>query len=157
MSREPVDLSAMAREIAAELRRQEPSRRVSFVIADGLRVEGDPHLLHQVLENLLANAWKFTSRRAEAEIQVRGEERDGEVVCSVRDDGVGFDMAFAKNLFGAFQRLHAMRDFPGNGVGLATVQRIVHRHGGRVWAEAVPDRGATFSFSLPRAGRAEVP
>jgi light-regulated signal transduction histidine kinase (bacteriophytochrome) len=108
------------------------------------------------MENLLGNAWKFTSRRPAAEIRVTGEERADEVVCTVRDDGVGFDMAYAKNLFGAFERLHAVRDFPGNGVGLATVQRIVHRHGGRVWAEAAPGRGAAFSFSLPRASRAEA-
>jgi PAS domain S-box-containing protein len=148
MRREPVDLSAVARTILGQLRKGDPDRRVETIVADGLVGWGDPHLLRLVLENLLANAWKFTGRQPAARIEFGMERRDGEAVYYVRDNGVGFDMAYRDKLFGAFQRLHAAREFPGTGIGLATVQRIVTRHGGRVWAEAALGEGATFYFTL---------
>ncbi|MCI0330902.1 MAG: PAS domain S-box protein [candidate division Zixibacteria bacterium] len=149
MQVERVDLSALAREIVSELQKQAPERKVTFVIADNLVREGDPRLLRVALENLLGNAWKYTSKHPSARIEfgVR-REPDGKTVFFVRDDGAGFDMAYAGKLFGAFQRLHGPSDFPGTGVGLATVQRIVHRHGGRVWAEGTVEQGAIFHFTL---------
>ncbi|MBI3977153.1 MAG: response regulator [Chloroflexi bacterium] len=148
LRRETVDLSALARAIAAELRQAQPERRVDFAIAEGLTVVGDAHLLRIMLENLLGNAWKFTAEHGTARIELGTEQRDGERVYFVRDDGAGFEMAYAGKLFGAFQRLHAMTEFEGTGIGLATVQRIVHRHGGRIWAEAAVEQGATFFFTL---------
>lgn len=148
MRRETVDLSALAHSVVAELSKMQPSRQVKFVIADGLKVEGDSRLLRLVLENLLGNAWKFTARRAQARIEFQPAERDGQIAYCVRDDGAGFDPQYAQRLFGPFQRLHTVEEFPGTGVGLATVQRIVHRHGGRVWAEGTPDGGAAFYFTL---------
>lgn len=144
-----VDLGRMAREIVDDIRQREPARRVEVRIAPDLMVDGDPQLLRAVLENLLENAWKFTSDTPRAEIEVDQEVGDGgETVYFVRDNGAGFDMAFAGKLFSAFSRLHANDEFPGTGIGLATVQRIVQRHGGRIWAEAVPGEGATFRFTL---------
>ncbi len=148
MRRETVDLSAMAHAVIAELSKAHPSRHVEVVIADNLKVEGDARLLRLVLENLLGNAWKFTTRRSKARIEFHSVEMDGQVAYCVRDDGAGFDPRFAQRLFGAFQRLHTVAEFPGTGIGLATVQRIVHRHGGRVWAEGAPDAGAAFYFTL---------
>jgi PAS domain S-box-containing protein len=150
LKREVVDLSVFARAIADDLRRAEPARQVEVVIADGLVTEGDARLLRAVLENLLGNAWKFSRQRPSARIEF-GEQSggDGGRAYYVRDDGAGFDMAYVGKLFGVFQRLHGMSEFEGTGVGLATVQRIVHRHGGRVWAEGAVDRGATFYFTLP--------
>jgi PAS domain S-box-containing protein len=148
MRREAVDLSALARAIGAQLQKAHPDRRVDLVVAPGLSAEGDPHLLRVVLENLLGNAWKFTGARARARVEFGGALHEGTTAYCVRDNGVGFDMAYAGKLFGAFQRLHAMTEFPGTGIGLATVQRIVHRHGGRVWAEGEVDKGATFYFTL---------
>lgn len=145
---EPVDLSAMARDVAGELRQSQPERAVEFAIADGVRAEGDPRLLRVVLENLLGNAWKFTSKRERARIEFGQMQQDGETVYYIRDNGAGFDMAFAAQLFRPFQRLHGPTEFPGTGIGLATVQRIVHRHGGRVWAEGEVDKGATVYFTL---------
>ena len=142
------DLSAMAQEIAGELRRAEPERNVEFDIAPGIRVRGDRSLLHVALENLLGNAWKFTSRRDPARIEFGAVNHDGATAYFVRDSGVGFDMAYADKLFGAFQRLHSHSEYPGTGIGLATVQRVIHRHGGRVWAEGVVDKGAIFYFTL---------
>ncbi len=143
-----VDLSAMAEDIVTQLRQQDPGRDVSIEIAPGLLATGDPGLLYIVLENLLGNAWKYTARKAVAHIVFAAEQRDGVTVFQVSDNGTGFDMAHAGRLFGAFQRLHQREEFEGNGVGLATVQRIIHRHGGRISAEAVPDQGASFYFNL---------
>jgi light-regulated signal transduction histidine kinase (bacteriophytochrome) len=148
MRREHVDLSALARGIGAQLQRNAPDRPVAFTVQDGLAATGDPQLLRLVLENLLGNAWKFTGKRPDPRVEFGMEQRDGVTVYSVRDNGVGFDMAYSEKLFGAFQRLHAVTEFPGTGIGLATVQRVVARHGGRVWADAAPDRGATFYFTL---------
>ncbi|HEY3356784.1 MAG TPA: MEDS domain-containing protein [Polyangia bacterium] len=143
-----VDLSALAAVIVADLRAGEPARTVEAVIQPGLRARGDAGLLRVALGNLLENAWKFTGRREAARVEVGARTRGGQTAFFVRDDGVGFDAPRATKLFGAFQRLPGAVDFPGTGVGLATVQRIVHRHGGRVWAEAAPGQGATFWFTL---------
>jgi signal transduction histidine kinase/HAMP domain-containing protein len=149
LRREDLDLTAIAQAIAADLQRQEPARQVAFVIAEGLRAAGDPRLLRVALENLLGNAWKFTATCPQACIEVgQRTQPDGARGFFVRDNGVGFDMAYADKLFGAFQRLHRASEFPGTGIGLATVQRIVHRHGGRIWAEGAVGQGATFSFTL---------
>jgi light-regulated signal transduction histidine kinase (bacteriophytochrome) len=147
---QPVDLSTLAHEIAIELHRRQPTRQVDWVIADGLSTYGDARLLRIVLDNLLSNAWKFTATTAQARIEF-GEQTapDGTSVWFVRDNGAGFDMALVHKLFGAFQRLHRDTEFPGTGIGLATVQRIIHRHGGRVWAEGAVDQGATLYFTLP--------
>jgi PAS domain S-box-containing protein len=145
-----VDLSHMAQEIVAHHRVAEPQRRVEVVIAPAIVVAGDARLLQVALTNLLDNAWKYTSTTRDAHIEVGGSVVNGEQVLFVRDNGVGFDMQYANKLFGAFQRLHSARDFPGTGVGLATVARIIRRHGGRVWAQARPGEGATFYFTLPR-------
>jgi PAS domain S-box-containing protein len=152
MAHQKVDLSLLAQEIASQLQKSEPKRQARFVIAPGLTVEGDLALLRIVLENLLGNAWKFTSRQAYARVELGSHRRDTQEVYFVQDNGVGFDMRYSDKLFGAFQRLHDVREFPGTGVGLATVQRIVHRHGGRVWAEGVVGQGATFYFALEATG-----
>ncbi|MGH7823284.1 MAG: sensor histidine kinase, partial [Candidatus Binatia bacterium] len=146
--REPVDLSAMVQTVLVELQRREPDRQVECLVPPGMVAEGDARLLRLVLENLLANAWKFTSKKPHARIELGMTKQNGRPAYFVRDNGAGFDMAYASKLFGAFQRLHGAGDFPGTGVGLATVQRIVHRHGGRVWAEAAEGEGATFWFVL---------
>lgn len=146
--REKVDLSARAREIARGLAQRQPERRVDIVIKEGLTAEGDPQLLEVVLDNLLGNAWKFTSRHETARIEFGSIERDGRRVYFVRDDGAGFDPAYAGRLFAPFQRLHAAREFEGTGIGLATVQRIIRRHGGEIWAEGAVEKGATFYFTL---------
>jgi|GEM_PF-448104 len=141
MKREPVDLTALAEGVAAELRGREPDRTVAFVIEPGLSAICDTALLGVALENLLGNAWKFTSKKPSATIVVGRERHEGAPTFFVRDDGAGFDMAHISKLFGAFQRLHTQREFPGNGVGLATVQRVVHRHGCKVWGEGVLGQG----------------
>jgi PAS domain S-box-containing protein len=143
-----VDLSALARNILERLQAIDKERRVNCLIHEGMTASGDAHLLGAVLENLLGNAWKFTGRRPIAEIEFGVERQERPVRYFIRDNGAGFDMAYAHKLFGAFQRLHATSDFEGTGIGLATVQRIVRRHGGRIWAEAAVDRGATFYFTL---------
>ncbi|HYG87512.1 MAG TPA: ATP-binding protein [Azospirillum sp.] len=147
--RAPVDLSALATAVVADLVAAHPERKVAVTIAPGLTADADPHLVRTVLVNLLGNAWKYTSRKDHAQIQFgTTTDEEGQPAFFVRDNGAGFDMAYVDKLFGAFQRLHGMKDFPGTGVGLATVQRIVHKHGGRVWAEGVVDGGATFYFTL---------
>lgn len=148
MHHEPVDLGAQAYSIVAELQRSQPQRPVEVVIEPDLNAAGDPKLLRVLLENLLANAWKFTGRHPHPKIELGARRDNGTTVYFVRDNGAGFDMKYVHKLFGAFQRLHTTTEFPGTGVGLATVQRIVHRHGGRVWAEAAEGHGATFSFTL---------
>jgi signal transduction histidine kinase len=171
MTYRAVDLSALAQAVAAELRKTNPDRRVDLTIAPNITAQGDERLLRIMMENLLGNAWKYTSKQPSAHVQfhattmgalqskatdfspttdlssVKSEAR----VFFVRDDGAGFDMKYADRLFGAFQRLHTSREFEGTGIGLATVQRIIRRHGGRVWAEAAVGRGATFYFTLPPA------
>jgi PAS domain S-box-containing protein len=148
MQPRPVNLSPLARGILEELAATEPERVVETVIADPLQVEGDPRLLEILLRNLLGNAWKFTSGRERARIELGEEIVDGTRACFVRDNGAGFDMAYADQLFGPFQRLHPEREFEGTGIGLATVQRIVARHGGWIRAQGEVDRGATFHFTL---------
>jgi signal transduction histidine kinase len=148
LTSKPVDLSALARTVVADHAAAQPSRTVVTVIADGLEAVGDPRLLRQVFENLIGNAWKFTSKVPEARIEFGAVNEGGETVYFVKDNGAGFDPAYAERLFGVFQRLHAMAEFPGTGVGLAIVDRIVRRHGGRVWADAMVNRGATFYFTL---------
>ncbi len=150
MRMEKVNLSSLAQEIASELARHEPERTAAFTIAPEVLVTGDAGFLRVALENLLGNAWKFTSKRRDATIEFGVTEQEGQPVYFVRDNGAGFNAKWAGRLFGAFQRLHTPEEFPGTGVGLATVQRIIHRHGGHVWAEGEINRGATFYFSLPQ-------
>ncbi len=147
-----VDLSALAFEAAGTLSAAEPSRKVEWTIQPGVTARGDKALLATALRHLLVNAWKFSNRRPVAHLAFRaGPGKDGRTVYQVHDDGVGFDLQYAGKLFGAFQRMHGPEEFPGHGVGLATVQRIVRRHGGSVWAESAPDQGATFFFTLHTA------
>ena len=148
MREQDVDLSALASQIAADLRQRTPQRDVQVVIAPRLVVRGDPVLLRLALENLFGNAWKYTSKRARARIAFGARVAAGERVFFVRDNGAGFDSAYADKLFSPFQRLHGTGEFEGTGVGLATVQRIIQRHGGRVWAEGTVGHGATFYFTL---------
>jgi PAS domain S-box-containing protein len=149
MKPESLDLSALARSVAGDLRAGDPSRVVELVVADDLRADVDPRLALVLLENLLGNAWKFTSKAPAARVEV-GTTGEGEArTFFVRDNGAGFDMAYAANLFAPFRRLHTVAEFPGTGIGLATVQRVVHRHGGRVWADGRVNEGATFYFTLP--------
>jgi PAS domain S-box-containing protein len=148
LDRAEVDISSMARDVLAELHTADPDRTVASIVPDGLLVEADPHLIRLALQNLLANAWKFTAKRPEAIIEVGRTVRSGETFFFVRDNGVGFDMVYAGKLFDAFQRLHTTSDFEGTGIGLAIVARVVRRHGGRIFAEAEVDGGATFYFNL---------
>lgn len=148
IERGPVDLTALAQSVAARLQEVEPERRVEFAVQPGLTAQGDARLLEIVLSNLLGNAWKFSSGRPLAQVEFGSTEVEGRPAFFVRDNGVGFDMNYAQKLFGAFQRMHKASEFPGTGIGLAIVQRVIQRHGGRVWAEAQVDRGATFFFTL---------
>ncbi len=148
MRREAVNLSALAAVVVAELRQREPERQVQVEIQPELEVSGDAGLLRIALENLLGNAWKFTSRKTDARIAVGVTTREQQRVYYIRDNGAGFDMAYAEKLFVPFQRLHTEEEFPGTGIGLAVVQRIISRHGGRVWAEAEEGKGATIYFTL---------
>ena len=145
---EAVDVSAMAAEIIEEMQVVNFGRHVSVTIAPNLKVSGDARLVRILLGNLISNAWKFTGNQADATIEVGGETVDGEARLFVRDNGAGFDMIHAHKLFGAFQRLHSQSEFPGMGIGLATVRRIVNRHGGRSWADGAVGEGATFYFVL---------
>ncbi len=150
LARQAVDVSGIAGTVVAELARRDPQRAVAVEIAPGMDAVADPHLLRIVYENLLGNAWKFTGKRDGARIEVgrAAATEPGPARFFVKDNGAGFDMAYADKLFGAFQRLHDAQDFEGTGIGLATVQRVVARHGGRIWAEGAVGRGATFSFTL---------
>jgi PAS domain S-box-containing protein len=148
LAREVVDLSALARGVLGRLEQAEPGRHVEVVIEEGLTAWGDPNLLTVALNNLLGNAWKFTARREAARVEFGAAVSGGQPTYYVRDNGAGFDMAYVGKLFGVFQRLHGAAEFEGTGVGLATVQRIIHRHHGRVWAEGQLDQGATFHFTL---------
>jgi light-regulated signal transduction histidine kinase (bacteriophytochrome) len=144
---EPVDLSQLAREVLDSLRVHSPSRQADVSVAPGLTAHGDTRLLRAVMENLLGNAWKFSERRERTVIEVGWSAE--QQAYFVRDNGAGFDMAYADKLFGTFQRLHGATEFAGTGIGLATVARVIARHGGRIWAESAPDQGATFFFVLP--------
>ena len=148
MKRETVDLSAIAKVVAPELKETQPECQVEFAITEGLTANGDERLLRVVLENLLGNAWKFTNKHPRAKIELNTAQHDGKLAYFVHDDGAGFDPAHADKLFGAFQRLHSESEFSGTGIGLATVQRIIRRHGGAVWAEGGIEQGATFYFTL---------
>jgi light-regulated signal transduction histidine kinase (bacteriophytochrome) len=148
LNKTSVDLSLLAGEVAAELRRLPDGRRVSFLVADGLVAQCDQHLIKVVLDNLLGNAWKFTGKKEEAHIEFGSTLIDGTQTYFIRDNGAGFDMAFSDKLFDTFQRLHLEREFPGTGIGLSLVQRIIRRHGGKVWAEGEVGKGATFYFTL---------
>jgi signal transduction histidine kinase len=148
LQRREVDLGQIAQEVLAELRQRDPGRAVEVLVWDNLKANADGRLMRAALENLIGNAWKFSSRTAAPRIEV-GAMRDGaQATFFIRDNGAGFDMKYANKLFGAFQRLHGANEFQGTGIGLATVQRIVHRHGGRIWAEATPGKGAVFYFTL---------
>ena len=153
--RQQVNLGELAKEIASGLQLSEPGRDVRFVTSSDIIVEGDPGLLRIAMENLLRNSWKFTSKRDQASIEVGAQSNGAELAYYVRDNGAGFDMREANRLFRPFQRLHLADDFPGTGIGLATVERVIRRHGGTIWAESAPDEGATFYFDLkmPFAGQ----
>ena len=148
LQRQPLDLSAMALEVAEELQAAAPARPVHVEIEPGLRAEGDPTLVRAILDNLMGNAFKFTATRPDPRVSVGRAWVEGLAAFFVRDNGVGFDMMHADKLFGVFQRFHDPEAFEGTGIGLATVQRAVQRHGGRVWAESAPGTGATFRFTL---------
>jgi signal transduction histidine kinase len=150
MVMQSIDVSELAEQVVNELRSRDPDRAVETAVTPGLRAQADPHLVTIVLENLIGNAWKFTAKRDGARVAIDGLAHGDVTVFSVADNGAGFDMTYADKLFGAFQRLHTEADFEGTGIGLATVQRIVARHGGRIWAEGVPDQGAVFHFTLVR-------
>ena len=145
---EKVDLSLMVKEIITAQRASAPDRSLRYIIAAGVIRPGDPRLIRSVLENLLGNAWKYTRHTENPVIEFGCEIHDGVESCFVRDNGAGFDMKKAEKLFRPFQRLHSQEEFEGNGVGLATAQQIIHRHGGRIWAEGRPGKGATFFFTL---------
>ena len=144
-----IDLTDLARRVLADLQRSQPERQVVWTVQDEMQAYADEGLLRVALENLLHNAWKFTTNQETPRIEVGAKPSDnGHTVYFVRDNGAGFDMTYADKLFGVFQRMHAATEFPGTGIGLATVQRIIHRHGGRVWAESEVEQGATFYFTL---------
>ena len=147
-----IDLTALVEATASRLCEAQPGRQLEFLVEPGLTASGDMHLLGIALTNLLDNAMKFTGTRERARIEFGRQNCDGETVFYIRDNGVGFDMAYSEMLFGAFQRLHRNSQFPGTGIGLATVQRVIRRHGGRVWAEAQPEKGATFFFTIGGEG-----
>ncbi|MGE0873009.1 MAG: ATP-binding protein, partial [Kofleriaceae bacterium] len=147
--KERVDLSALVGTVLGELQRADPERKVELIIQRNVFAIADARLIRITLENLLGNAWKFTSKAAQARIEFGSFEKEDEQVYFVRDNGAGFDMQYVQRLFGAFQRLHTDKEFPGTGIGLATVQRVVHRHGGKIWVEAEIGKGAMFQFTLP--------
>ena len=156
ISRQELDISSVAEEVVRNLQLMEPQRDVDVSIWPGMRATGDQRLIRVMLENLIGNAWKFTNGRDEARIEVGSMPDNGSTVFFVRDNGSGFDMAYSDKLFGAFQRLHSASEFPGTGIGLATVQRIINRHGGRIWVDAAPGKGARFYFTLGNALHGEA-
>jgi signal transduction histidine kinase len=147
-----IDVQSMVNDIIVELRQQEPQREVKWEVSNLLPCRGEPSLIRQVFVNLLGNALKFTRDRKPAVIEITSQPQSGQVQYVVHDNGAGFDMQFAKKLFTPFERLHKAGEFEGSGIGLSIVQRILHRHGGNISAESVPDHGATFTFTLPAAG-----
>jgi len=144
-----IDFSQLVQSVASEIAAANPDRAVPVAVAPGMRAHADPRLLRIVVANLLENAWKFTARRQRPAVEVGVSQNKALPTYYVRDNGAGFDPAYASRLFGAFQRLHPDREFPGTGIGLAIVQRVITRHGGTVWADSRPDQGATFYFTLP--------
>jgi light-regulated signal transduction histidine kinase (bacteriophytochrome) len=144
-----VNLSKIAREVADNLCATHPHRNVETIIQEGIETKGDISLLKIVLENLIENAWKFTSKHPTAYIEFGMNKLEGKKVFYIRDNGAGFNMDHAKKIFGAFQRMHTIIEFEGTGIGLATVQRIIHRHGGKIWAQSEVEKGATFYFTIP--------
>lgn len=151
----PVDLTALVRRIVENFRVREPGRRTEVVVHEGIEAVCDPRLVRIALENLLDNAWKYTARTERARIEVGMRREEGRTIYYVADNGVGFDMTSAKKIFAPFQRLHSTSEYPGTGIGLATVQRVVRRHGGAVWAESVPGRGTTMYFTLAEVDAGE--
>lgn len=149
LGRHRVDLSAVAQAVVDEVRRRDPTRALGATIAPGMVVEADGRLVRILLDNLVGNAWKFTAKTADPQIEIGTQQQGNETVFYVRDNGAGFDMAYVDRLFTPFQRLHSDREYAGTGIGLATVRRIVERHGGRIWAESASGGGATFFFTLP--------
>jgi light-regulated signal transduction histidine kinase (bacteriophytochrome) len=155
--RDRIDLSMIAGAVVEELRTKDPDRKIAVRVQERLLAEADPGLMRIVFDNLLGNAWKFTMKTSAARIDIDAKWEAGAATYCVRDNGAGFSMEYAESLFRPFQRLHNEADFPGTGIGLATVHRIIDRHGGRIWAESQIDRGAAFFFTLPgtkAAGRA---
>ena len=150
MKLESVNLSILAREITEEVAQTQPDREVEFIITEDLMAQGDISLLRIALENLLGNAWKFTGNQPDTVIEFGATQYEGQLTYYIRDNGVGFDMTYMDKLFSPFQRLHTVAEFPGTGIGLATVQRIIHRHGGKIWAEGETGKGATFYFTLSK-------
>jgi light-regulated signal transduction histidine kinase (bacteriophytochrome) len=149
LAREPIDVTQLASDVVRNLRGRSPERAIDIEIQPGLTANADPVLVKIVLDNLVGNAWKFTSKMSsDARVVIGSRQEDGETVFFVRDNGAGFDMTYAGKLFKPFQRLHREAEFEGTGVGLATANRIVARHGGRIWAEGAPEAGATVSFTL---------
>jgi light-regulated signal transduction histidine kinase (bacteriophytochrome)/CheY-like chemotaxis protein len=151
LTRDQIDLSAIAKKVSEELKRKDPKRHIKWCIEDQLLVEADSGLMRAVFDNLLGNAWKFTAKVSAPRIEVGTNQQEGVAVFFVRDNGAGFNMAYAEKLFSPFQRLHTESEFEGTGIGLATVRRIVDRHGGRIWADSAVDHGATFYFTIPPA------
>jgi light-regulated signal transduction histidine kinase (bacteriophytochrome) len=151
LSRDRIDLSDIARGVSEELKRKDPDRDVKWCIEEPLLVEADSGLMRVAFDNLLGNAWKFTAKVSAPRIDVGTRRQEGVAVFFVRDNGAGFNMEYAEKLFSPFQRLHTESEFAGTGIGLATVHRIVDRHGGRIWADGEVDRGATFYFTIPPA------
>jgi light-regulated signal transduction histidine kinase (bacteriophytochrome) len=155
LNRAETHLSSLARSVLSRLQRANPDRKVDVVVADGIVADCDDRLLTIVLENLIGNAWKFTSKRQDARIEI-GVMDDDPRTYFVRDNGAGFDMSYASKLFGVFQRLHSATDFEGTGIGLVTVQRIIRRHGGRIWAQGQVGHGAVFYFTLESRSNGEI-
>jgi len=153
MRQQRVNLNRLFDEARSELAEDAQGREIEWKVGQLPLARGDPFMLRQVLINLLSNALKYTRKQARARIELGAEEHKHETIYFIRDNGVGFDMKYATKLFGVFERLHPGSEFEGSGIGLANVRRIIHRHGGRTWAESVPDAGATFFFSLPKPSK----